>query len=200
MRIVAGMHRIISVSIVAVLTSAISGQSQSDSRARREACITSLSSFAVDPRVTKPPGLPDDLQGVSIEYFESGCLGDCPSFTLRIEKNRAIWDGDAFVRKKGKAEKQISAGEFSAIVHAVLDAKMYAMRDDYCEPTCPDGTTTIITDVQRTSITLKTPSYSKQVFECFTTTDGKPDNPRPPQEYFQLAHRLVQFAKSNHWL
>lgn len=77
---------------------------------------------------------------------------------------------------------------------------MYAMRDDYCQPTCPDGTTTIITDVQDTSITLKSPSYSKRVFECFTTTDGKPDNPKPPQEYFELARHLAQFAKSNHWL
>lgn len=194
------MRRIVSVSLIAVLTSAISGQSQHDRRAQHEACIISLSSFAVDPKLTKPPDLPDDLQGVSIEYFESGCLGSCPSFTLRIEKNRAIWDGRAFVRKKGKAEKQISNGEFLAFVHAWLDSKMYAMRDDYCQPTCPDGTTTIITDVQDTSIALKSPSYSKQVFECFTTTDGKPDNPKPPQEYFQLARRLVQFAKSNHWL
>src|SRR5215469_13476951 len=194
------MHRTVSVAPITVLAAAISGQSKPDRNAQREACITSLSSFSVDPNITKPPDFPDDLQGVSIEYFESGCLGSCPSFTLRIEKNRAIWDGHAFVRKKGKAEKQISSGEFSAIAHAWLDAKTYAMRDDYCEPTCPDGTTTIITDVQNTSIALKTPSYSKQVYECFTTTDGKPDNPKPPQEYFQLARRLVQFAKSNHWL
>jgi hypothetical protein len=127
-------------------------------------------------------------------------LGTCPSFALRIEKNKASWEGRAFVRKKGKAERQISDREFSEIVHAWLDAKMYAMRDDYCEPTCPDGTATIITDVQDTSIVLKTPSYSKKVLECFTTTNGKPDNPKPPEEYFQLSRRLVQFAKSNHWL
>jgi hypothetical protein len=194
------MHRIILISLIAVLTATISGQSKPDWQAQRKACITSLSSFAVDPSLTKPPDLPDDLQGLSIEYFASGCLGNCPSFALRIEKDRAIWDGHAFVRKKGKAEKQLSSGEFSAIVHAWLDARMYAMRDDYCQPTCPDGTTTIITDVQDTSIALKTPSYSKRVFECFTTTDGKPDNPKPPQEYYELARRLAQFAKSNHWL
>ena len=74
------------------------------------------------------------------------------------------------------------------------------MRDDYCEPPCPDGTTVVITDVQDTSITLKTPSYSKQVFECFTTNDGKPENPKPPEGYFHLSHRLMQFAKSNHWM
>ena len=195
-----GDSRHVRESIAFPLSSAISGQSQPDQRARREACITALSSFAVDPKLTKPPDLPDDLQGVNIEYFESGCLGNCPAFTLRIEKDRAIWDGHAFVRKKGKAKKRFSNGEFSAFVQAWLDSKMYAMRDDYCQPTCPDGTTTIITDVQDTSITLKSPSYSKQVFECYTTTDGKPDNPKPPQEYFELARRLVQLAKSNHWM
>jgi hypothetical protein len=194
------MRRIVSVALITASTVAISGQSKSDWQAHREACISTLSSFAADPSIATPPSLPSDLHGVSIEYFASGCYGTCPAFTLRIEGNKALWDGHAFVRKKGKAEKQISDQQFSEIVHAWLGAKMYAMRDDYCEPTCPDGSATIITDVQNTSIALKTPSYSKKVFECFTTTDGKPDNPKPPEEYFQLSQRLVQFAKSNHWL
>jgi hypothetical protein len=99
-----------------------------------------------------------------------------------------------------ESKKAVFEWGIFGIRQAWLDSKMYAMRDDYCQPTCPDGTTTIITDVQDTSITLKSPSYSKQVFECYTTTDGKPDNPKPPQEYFELARRLVQLAKSNHWL
>jgi hypothetical protein len=200
MRIVAGMNRLVSVALITAFTASISGQTKPNWQSQREACITALSSFAVDPSVTKPPQFPDDLEEVRIEFSASGCLGTCPSFELHIEKNRASWDGHSFVRKKGKAEKQISTHEFSEIVHAWLDAKMYAMRDDYCEPPCPDGTTVVITDVQDTSITLKTPSYSKQVFECFTTNDGKPENPKPPEGYFHLSHRLMQFAKSNHWM
>jgi TonB family protein len=165
-----------------------------------DACITTLSSFAVDPSAAKPPELPDELRDVSVEYTASGCYGRCPAFTLRIDKNKAAWDGHAFVKKKGKSEKKISDREFSEIVRAWLDAKMYAMRDDYCQPTCPDGTSTIITDVQETSVSLKAPSYSKTVLECFTTIDGKPQNPRPPQGYFEFSRRLVEFVKSNHWL
>jgi len=192
--------RIVAVALVAVLTGTISSQSKPDWQAQREACITALSSFAVDPSVAKPPQLPEDLEGLSIEYVSSGCYGNCPAFTLRVEKNKAAWDGHAFVRKKGKAEKQLSDRQFADIVRAWLDAKMYAMRDDYCEPTCPDGTSTIITDVQDTSITLKAPSYSKKVLECFTTLDGKPQTPKAPEQYFQLSRQLVQLAKSNHWL
>jgi len=194
------MHRVFSVTLLALLTSVTLGQSKPDREAQRDACVRSLSSFAADPALIKPPEFLEDFKGVTIEYFESGCFGDCPSFTLHIEHNKAIWNGHAFVRKKGRAEKQLSSSEFTAIVNAWIGAKMYAMRDDYCQPTCPDGTRTMITDVQNTSITLITPAYSKQVSECFTTTDGKPDNPKPPQEYYQFAHRLVQFAKSNHWL
>jgi hypothetical protein len=194
------MGRIVAVGLIGVLTAAISGQSKPDWQARREACIKALSSFAVDPIGTKPPELPHDLEGVTIEYVASGCYGSCPAFTLRLERNKATWDGYAFVNKKRKAAKQISHRQFADLVHAWLDAKMYAMRDDYCGPTCPDGTSTIITDVQETSITLRTPSYSKKVFECFTTINGKPETPKPPEQYFQLSRQLVQFAKLNQWL
>jgi hypothetical protein len=183
-----------------MLTATTSGQSKPDWQARREACITALSSFAVDPSVAKPPQMPDDLEGMSIEYVASGCFGSCPAFTLHLDKNRVAWEGHAFVRKKGKAERKISDRQFADIAQAWLDAKMYAMRDDYCQPTCPDGTSTVITDVQDTSITLKAPTYTKRVLECFTTIDGKPKTPKAPAQYFQLSRQLVQIAKSNNWL
>ena len=194
------MCRSVAVAFITVLTITICAQTPPDQKAQLKACITSLSSFAADPSVTNPPDVLNDLEGISIEYFASDCLGKCPSFTLRIEKNKAVWEGHAFVKKKGKAEKKISPPEFSEIVNAWLNAKMYAMRDDYCYATCTDRTVVIITDVQFTTITMKTPSYSKKVSECFTTNNGEPDNPKPPDEYFQLSRRLIQFAKSNHWL
>jgi hypothetical protein len=194
------MWRIRCVVLVAVLTATISGQSKPDWQTRREACIAALSSFSVDPSVTQPPQLPNDLEGVPLEYFSSGCYGRCPAFKLRLEKNRASWEGHAFVKKKGKAERQISDQMFGKLVRAWLHAKMYAIRDAYCQPTCPDGTSTVVTDVQESSITLRAPSYSKKVFECFTTIDGKPETPKPPDEYFQISRQLVELAKSNHWL
>ena len=194
------MYRILSAGLLALITATISGQSKPDWQTRRESCVATLSSFAVDPAVTKPPELPDDLDGVKIKYFSSGCYGKCPAFALWLEKGKATWEGHAFVRKKGKATKQISDRQFAALLQGWLDAKMYAMRDDYCAPTCPDGSSTIITDVQETSIALESPSYTKKVLECFTTIDGKPQNPKPPEQYFELSRQLLLFAKSNHWL
>lgn len=120
------MHRVLSVGLLALLTATISSQSKPDWQTRRESCVATPSSFAVDPAVTKPPALADDLDGVKIEYVSSGCYGKCPAFTLWLEKGKATWEGHAFVRKKGKAAKQISARVCGAI------ASM-AGRQDVCD-------------------------------------------------------------------
>jgi hypothetical protein len=194
------MERLTYVALVVVLTVMLSGQSKPDWQTRLEACVAALSSFAVDPAATPQPQIPKDLEGVTLQLNSSGCLGNCPSFTLRLEKNRAVWEGRAFVKKKGKAVRQISEETFGKLVRAWLDADMYAMRDDYCGYTCPDGTEAITLDAQETSVTLTTPAYSKKVFECFTTIDGKPQTPKPPEQYFQFSRQLIELAKSSHWL
>jgi hypothetical protein len=194
------MRNFVCLILALSLPAAIAGQSKPDRQSRRETCIADLSSFAVDPSTVKPPLLPDDLNGIVINYFESGCFGNCPAFTMRIQKNKVEWDGHAYVRKKGKAEKPISSEEFKTLVQVWLGAKIYAMRDDYCQPTCADGTVIIVTDVQDTALRLDAPGYSKKVSECFTTIDGKPRTPKPPDEYFQFSRQLVAFAKSKHWL
>jgi len=93
------------LAIVALVIVPISGQSKSDWEERRKACIATLSSFAIDPGLAKQPQFPDDFDGVTLEYSSSGCYGTCPSFTMRIEKSKAVWEGHAFVRKKKKVEK-----------------------------------------------------------------------------------------------
>jgi len=194
------MRRIGSVGLIVALTATTSSQSALYRGAPRENCIAALSSFAVEPSVTKPPDLPADLNGVKIEYDSSGCYGNCPAFALRVEKGVASWEGHAFVRKKGKARKQISDKQFSDLVQAWLDAKIYAMRDDYCDVTCPDGTSIVVTDVLDTTIKFQAPFYSKKVLQCFTSIDGKPRTPKPPDAYFDLSRQLREVAKSYHWL
>jgi uncharacterized protein DUF6438 len=190
----------VSVFVLALVTATLSGQSKPDWQGRRESCVERLSTFATEASTMKPPQIPDDLDSVALEYSASGCYGRCPAFKMRVEKGRVVWERHAFVKKKGKAERRISPQVLRNLVRAWLDADIYAMRDDYCGPTCPDGTVMVITDVQETSITLQSPSYSKTVLECFTTIDGKPQTPKPPQQYFRLSQQLLQFAKSNRWL
>jgi len=184
--------------VLAVLP--ISGQSKPDSQKgqeRRDACIATLSSFAVDPSNAKQPQFPDDLDGVTLEYSSSGCLGTCPAFTIRIENNRAVWEGHAFVRKKKKVERRISPEVLRGFMRAWLGDSFYAMRDEYCNPTCPDGTMILSTDLNETSISVKAPSYGKTVSQCSVRANIEP---KPPDQYFRLSNDLMKFAKSNGWL
>jgi len=189
-----------SLALVALVIVPVSGQSKPDwqkGQERRDACIASLSSFAVDPNTAKEPQFPSDFDEVALEFSSSGCYGNCPAFKMRIENNRAVWEGHAFVRKKKKIEKRISPEVLRRLVRAWLDDSIYAMRDEYCNPTCPDGTHIIATDFNETSISVKAPSYVKTVSQCSVKANIEP---KPPDQYFHLSHELMEFAKSNGWL
>ena len=182
------------------IAASLSGQSKQDWQIQKESCVTALSTFSANPDTVKAPDIPRDLNGVTLEYSKSGCYGRCPAFTLRIQKDIATWEGHAYVKAKGKKHRKISSEKLAAFIRSWVDGKLYAMRDEYCNPRCPDGTVTIITDVQESSITLETPSLTKTISECFTTIDGKAQNPKPPEEYFRVSRELTQFAKEQGWL
>jgi len=194
------MQRVSSLMLLAFMAVSLSGQSKPNRQGQRESCITALSTFAAEPNTFKPPTIPDDLTGVTMEYFASGCYGNCPAFKLRIQKDVALWEGHAYVKAKGKKQRKVSPEQFRVLVQAWLTGSVYAMRDDYCQPPCPDGTVMVITDVQDTSITLKTSGFTKTVSECYTTIDGKAQNPKPPEQYFRVSQELLRFAKSQGWL
>lgn len=125
----------------------------------RNACVASLSGFPNDAPATPKPQYPTDTTGVTLEYFASGCYGNCPAFTLTINKETAVFEGRAYVRAKGKRTAKLSSQQFETLLHAWYDGSFYAMRDDYCSPACPDGSVTLVTDIPESSITLTTPVF-----------------------------------------
>jgi hypothetical protein len=140
------------------------------------------------------------MTDVTLEYFASGCYGSCPAFTLTINNQTAVFEGRAYVRAKGKRTAKLSSQQFETLLHAWYDESFYAMRDDYCSATCPDGTVIVVTDIAESSITLTTPAFKKRVYECFSAVNGKPQTPKPPEQYFQLSRQLWAFANAQHWL
>jgi len=186
------------VSLITIAT--LTPQSPVAHRDTRDACVASLSVFSKDtPTPAKPP-YPTDMAGVTLEYFASGCYGNCPAFTLTINKETAVFEGRAYVRAKGKRTAKLSSQQFEKLLHAWYAGRFYAMRDDYCSARCPDGTEIIVTDIAESSITLTTPALKKRVYECFSTVNGQPQTPKPPEQYFQLSRQLWAFAKAKHWL
>ena len=175
-------------------------QSPATHRDTRDACVALLSGFPNDTPPTTKPQYPTNMAGVTLEYFASGCNGNCPAFTLTINNETAVFEGRAYVRAKGKRTAKLSSQQFETLLHAWYDGSFYAMRDDYCSATCPDGTVIIVTDIAGSSITLTTPAFKKRVYECFSTINGQPETPKPPEQYFQLSRQLLAFAKTQHWL
>ena len=169
-------------------------------RDARDACVASLSGFPKDTSLHPKPQYPTDLTGVTLEYFASGCYGNCPAFTLTINNETAVFDGRTYVRAKGKRTAKLSSQEFETLLHAWYNGSFYAMRDAYCSAACPDGTVIIVTDIAESSITLTTPAFKKRVYECFYAVNGQPLTPKPPEQYFQLSRQLWAFAKAQHWL
>ena len=115
---------------------------------------------------------------------------------MRIEKGRAVWEGHAFVRKKKRIVKVISPEVLNRLLRAWLDDGLYAMRDEYCNPKCPDGILIVVTDLNETEISLTTPSYTKKVSQCAVNS---PIEPRPPDQYYDLAKKMREFARANKW-
>lgn len=186
--------------IVVIVVSVGWGQVTNDWKAKQHECIDLLSGFPKDASHQSEPQYPADLNGVTLEYFASGCYGRCPAFTLTIRKDTAEFVGHAWVRKKGKHTAKISQQQFEKFLHAWFDGKFFAMRDNYCDVKCPDGTVVIVTDIPESSITVNAGTYRKTVYECFTTIDGKPETPKPPDNYFELSREFLQFAKAQRWL
>ena len=119
---------------------------------------------------------------------------------MTIRGNQVIWEGRAFVKAQGERQTQIAPQQFRDLVAIWMDGKFYAMRDDYCSITCPNGMISVVTDVQDTRITLKTSSFNKAALECYTTINGKAETPKPPAAYFRLSQKLLEFARSKRWL
>jgi hypothetical protein len=163
-------------------------------------CIRAQSGFLTDPSSVPPPDFPRDLSKVTLTLFQSGCFGECPSFRMTVRAGWADFEGWAYVRKKGKKRARLKPGEFEALVRALHEGRLDAMRDRYCGYSCPDGSETIVVDAQKTAIELVTPEFTKEVFECFHTISGEPSVPQPPKQYFEVKKLLLKFAKAKGWL
>ena len=159
-----------------------------------------LSGFPSQQSNAEPPQYPTTLDGVTIEYFESGCYGTCPSFSLRITKAFANWEGYAHVRVKGKRKARITEQQFETLLRAWYDGKFFAMRENYCNAVCPNGTALTSSDLPESSINLDTPEFNKGTYQCYASVDHKPLTPKPPDQYFDLVKQMRAFAKQKKWL
>jgi hypothetical protein len=163
-------------------------------------CTASLSGFPKETVSQPKPLYPAELGGVTLEYFASGCYVSCPAFTLTISKNIVRFKGRAYVRAKGEHRAKVSQQQFETFLRAWYDGEFYRMRDNYCDISCPDGSRMVVTDVPESSLRLISPGFTKRVYGCFSTNNDRQETPKPPDQYFELARLLRNFAKAHDWL
>jgi hypothetical protein len=74
-----------------------------------------------------------------------------------------------FLRMQGTI--QVTQQQFDAFLRGWFDGRFYAMREEYCTARCPNGMVITVTDIPESSITLKTPEFTKRVYECGPTAN-----------------------------
>jgi hypothetical protein len=71
------------------------------------------------------------------------CFGTCPAYTLRIfDDGKVLYEGKEFVKRKGKAEGQISKTELAALVRQFEQIDYLRLDDEYgVGDKCPEDWT-----------------------------------------------------------
>jgi uncharacterized protein DUF6438 len=185
--------------LVLLLAAAAQAQHKVSVQDGWDKCIADLSGYPSDTAVRQAT-YPSRLDGISLRYAETGCFGTCPVFQLVLRQGSVQFEGLKHVPTKGKHKAALSQAEFEKFLHMWFTARFYAMRDNYCSIKCPDGLERVVVDLRESSITLTMPDFSKEVYQCFATFNGKPETPRPPDEYFQLTQELQVLAREHGWL
>jgi hypothetical protein len=95
----------------------------------------------------------------TIKMERSACFGSCPVYTIEIKSNGEItYNGERYVETKGKQKLQLSKSEINALKDAISESRFYSLNDRY------DGN---ITDLPATTITLKTITGEKSVYDYY---------------------------------
>ena len=80
-----------------------------------------------------------------IEFQTSGCYGSCPVFNLKINyKGNAKFNGQAYIKHKGKSEKKIPINLFNEIQELLEFIEVKKLKDNY-SVTWTDDQTSFLT-------------------------------------------------------
>ncbi len=94
-------------------------------------CLTAVAHADVSAPSPAPAGTGDKLH-VLATLERTACYGTCPIYKMTIFSNgRVEWQGEEFVKVKGKASATLSVAELSALKAAFRDAKYFDLGDGF---------------------------------------------------------------------
>jgi hypothetical protein len=87
---------------------------------------------------------PTNYKIKEIEFQTSGCYGTCPIFNLKINhKGNAKFNGQAYIKHKGKSERKIPIKLFSQIQELLEFIEVKKLKDNYSVTWTDDQTSTL---------------------------------------------------------
>jgi hypothetical protein len=121
-----------------------------------------------------------------VELQRTGCLGSCPIYTLSVTSDGIVaFEGEEYVKYKGKATSSISADDWKFLTTALQQANFFALKDQYTqmEANCSRAITdqpsleiTVIRGKQKKRVTYYTGCYEpRQELEAISWLAGTID-------------------------
>lgn len=68
---------------------------------------------------------------ISISLERSGCFGSCPSYSVRIHGNEAVFEGSGYVVASGRHTARIDTAAVRTLAARFIAADFYSMRPEY---------------------------------------------------------------------
>lgn len=182
--------------VAAIVTMWGSAQAQDSEKAHLR-CVQEFSGY--DPALAHLAlrGVPQDRSQIELTYAEQGCEGTCPIFDITARQGEITFEGKNYVKVTGIRNAKLSEADFSRLLSLWYANNFFAMRDEYCQLSCSDGSNSVFLDLRESSLTLKVNDETKSVHECW---DKSLTVPHAPQPYYGVQQKLWQIAKSHGWL
>lgn len=130
--------------------------------------------------------VPNNLEDVVITLERTACFGTCPVYTLVIYgSGTVIYEGEDFVKIKGKQETTISQEEIKQLISEFETVDYFSLNDSYTERTITDAETVT------TSITIDGKTKTIEHYHGDFSA---------PKQLTELEDKIDVIVNSNQWI
>jgi hypothetical protein len=130
----------------------------------------------------------------SITMSQSGCMFQCPAYTVTVKADGSIeFDGKSYVKVKGKSYGSITPDDYEYLVRSLNKLQFWTWKDQYtpgssdCNPSATDQTTV--------TITATTASSKKQVIFYYGCMKAA-----PASKVYLLSAIIGEIANTEKWI
>jgi len=133
--------------------------------------------------VTPPEIHLNSTIGIALE--RTGCFGSCPSYSVKITKEKIQFDGSGFVVAYGKHMDKVDAAEFRKLAKKFVASDFYSMDPKYLSAVTDNPTYVLSIDID---------GRAMKVMDYVGSWEGM------PAIITELENDVDEFAQTNRWI